>query len=100
MLRLGEMMCGYAAAQLGDGLPPEQARLAAVEVASELAEVAAALRRLARLSASERRALVGQLTGLGLSRVEVARRLGVSERTVYRCLRSGPAGEPGQFNGG
>lgn len=95
MLRLGEMMCGYAAAQLGDGLSPRQARAAAVEAASELAEVAAALRRLARLSASERCALVGQLTALGLSRVQVARRLGISERTVYRCLRSGSAGETG-----
>ena len=90
MLRLGEMMCGYAAAQLGDGLPPEQARLAAVEVASELAEVAAALRRLARLSASERRLLVHRLTGLGLSRVEVARRLGYrSGRCTAACGRVG-----------
>ena len=95
MLRVGEMMCGYAAAQLANGLSPRQARAAAAEAASELSEVAAALRHLARPSASERRALVGQLTALGLSRVEVARRLGCSERTVYRCLRSGPAGGTG-----
>ena len=44
MLRLGETTCAYAAAQLADGLSPRQARAAAVEAASELAELAAALR--------------------------------------------------------
>jgi hypothetical protein len=100
VLRVAEAVAAYARRQVGNGLAPAEARLAAVEVAAELAEVASALRRLARLSAGERSALVGQLTALGLSRVEVARRAGCSERTVYRCLRSGPAGEPGQFNGG
>jgi DNA-binding NarL/FixJ family response regulator len=90
VLRVAEAVAAYARRQVGNGLAPAEARLAAVEVASELAEVAAALRRLARLSASERRLLVHRLTGLGLSRVQVARRLGCSERTVYRCLGPGP----------
>lgn len=100
VLRVAESLAGYAAGRVGNGLGPAEARLAAVEAASELAEVASVLRRLARLSASERSALVGRLTALGLSRVEVARRLGVSERTVYRVLRSGPAGEPGNSTAG
>ena len=100
VLRVAEAVAGYAGRAVGDGLGPAGARLAAVEAAGELAEVAAVLRRLARLSASERRLLVHRLTGLGLSRVEVARRAGCSERTVYRWLRPGPAGEPGDATAG
>jgi DNA-directed RNA polymerase specialized sigma24 family protein len=96
VLRVAEAMAGYAAGQVGNGLAPAGARLAAVEAAGELAEVASALRRLARLSTSERSALVRHLTALGFSRVEVARRAGVSERTVYRCLRPGPGTSSGR----
>ena len=90
VLRVAESVAGYAGRVVGNGVGPAEARLAAVECAGELAEIAARLRTLARLSARERWLLVHRLSALGLSRVEVARRAGCSERTVYRCLRPGP----------
>jgi hypothetical protein len=83
-LRVAEATIAYTAAQLSNGLSPEQAREAMVELAGELAVLAGALRHLARLSPAERVALARLWTGQGQSRVEVARRLGCSERTVWR----------------
>jgi hypothetical protein len=86
MLRVAEAMCGYAASQLADGLGPEEARAAAIEAAGELAALAAQLRRLTRLRPADRRVLAAQLTALGLSRREVAGRLGVTDRAVRGYL--------------
>jgi DNA-directed RNA polymerase specialized sigma24 family protein len=86
MLRVGEAVCGYAASQLADGLGPEEARVAAVEAAGELAALAAQLMRLTRLRPADRRVLAVQLVGLGMSRREVADRLGVSDRAVRGYL--------------
>ena len=63
-------MCGYAAASIGNGLSPDDARRAALDVAAELAELAAALRRLTRLDldAAQRRALAVELAASGLFR--------------------------------
>ena len=81
-LLLAEAMCGHAARQMGNGLGPEQARLAALEMAGELTAVAAVLRRAAWLGVAERRALAVELRGLGLPVKAIADRLGVSDRSV------------------
>ena len=83
-LRVAEATIRYTAARLSNGLSPEQAREAMVDLSSELAVLAEALRHLARLAPEERVRLARLWTGLGMSRVEVARRLGCSERTVWR----------------
>ena len=83
-LRIGADLCQYAATQLADGLAPEQARSAALEAAGELEDLAAALRRLTRLRAADRRTLAGHLAALGLSTREIARQLGVSDK----CARN------------
>ena len=80
----------YAVRQLGDGLPPEQARQVAIESAAELEAVAAALYRAVRLGPAERRSLARQLAAIGMSRREIADRLGVSDRAVWNYLRAGP----------
>jgi DNA-binding CsgD family transcriptional regulator len=85
-LRLAEQMCGYAAGQLGNGLGPDEARAAALDAAGELAAVAEVLRRAVRLSPAERRRRAVLLAGLGMSKREVAVRLGVSERAVWYYL--------------
>jgi DNA-directed RNA polymerase specialized sigma24 family protein len=90
-LRVGEAACADAASVLGNGVGPAEARSAALECAFELVEVAETLRRAVRLSRDERRRLAVLWTGRGLlSRREIADRLGVSERTVWRYL-----GRPG-----
>jgi hypothetical protein len=81
-LRIGAGMCEYAAGQLADGLAPEQARRAALEAAGELEDLAAALRRLTRLRAADRRTLAGHLAALGLSTREIARQIGVSDKAA------------------
>ena len=87
MLRVGEAACSDAAAVLSNGASPAEARSAALEAAFELVEVADVLRRAVRLSRDERRRLAVLWTGRGLlSRREIADRLGVSERTVWRYL--------------
>jgi ParB-like chromosome segregation protein Spo0J len=90
VLRLAEALAGYAAGQVADGLSPEQARAAVIEAAGELADAAASLRKLA-LSPAERRQMAALLAGHGLSRPQIARRLGVSDKSVRSYLpRTGP----------
>lgn len=79
-------MLHYAVRQLGNGLPPQQARVVAVEAAGELAVLAAELRKLTRLGPEQRRALAVQLVALGMTRHEAAIRLGVSDRAVMNYL--------------
>jgi predicted transcriptional regulator len=86
LLNVAGGMMHYAVRQLGNGLPPEQARVVAVEAAGELAVVAVELRKLTRLGPAERRALAVQLVALGVPRHEVAIRLGVSDVTVRNYL--------------
>ena len=57
-------------------------------VSGELGDLAAALRRLERLSPAQRRVRAVQLTARGMSREEVGRRLGVSAKSVRKYLRS------------
>lgn len=78
----------YAAAQLGNGIGPVEARQAALEAAGELEAVATAVRRLAREDPATRRVMARLLRGQGLSIRAVADRCGVSERTVRNYLAS------------
>ena len=89
MLRLAESVAGYAAAQLANGLGPEQARRAALDAAAELETIGAELRALAlaRLSPAGRRALAVELVGGGVSRRAAADLLGCAESTVRADLR-------------
>ena len=87
MLQIAEATCRYAASVIGNGVSPAEARETAVFTAGELAVVAETLRRLTRLGPAQRRVLAVQLTGLGMSRREVAARVGVSERSVRYYLR-------------
>jgi len=100
LLRVAASMCEYAAGQLADGLPPEQARAAALETAGELAVVAEVLRRKVRLGPAERRALAVQLHALGVPRREMGWRLGVSEVSVRHYLRRAGIGPAGPRPGG
>ena len=90
MLRLAESLAGYAAGQVGNGLAPPQAREAVIEAAGELELAAAALRRLARLGPAERRGRARLLAAKGMTRTEIARRLGVSDRAVWYYVRGRP----------
>lgn len=87
-LRVAESVAGYGARRLADGLGPAQSRAAVLELAAELGEVAAMLRRLARVRAGERREEAAELAGLGLSNREIADRMGISPRTVGGYLQS------------
>ena len=91
MLRLAESLAGYAAGQVANGLAPGQAREAVIEAAAELELAAAALRRLARLGPAERRGRARVLHAQGMTRTEIARRLGVSDRAVWYYIRAGRA---------
>lgn len=84
LLRLVAATAGYTSHQLGNGLTPAQARQAAVEAAGELEAAASSLRRLARPPLAERKAMARLLAGTGMSWPEMARRLGVCERTAHR----------------
>jgi transcriptional regulator with XRE-family HTH domain len=96
MLRLAESIAAYAAAQLANGLSPEQARRAALDAAVELDAVAGNLRRLAlpRLDVAERRALAADLAAAGMSPRQIAEQIGVAPSTVWDYLsgRRGMAG--------
>ena len=89
-LRLAESLCGYAAAQLANGLSPEQARLAALETAGELTAIAAVVRRAAWTTTADRRRLAAMWAGRGLPTKAIADRLGVSDWTVRAYLRGRP----------
>ena len=86
-LQIMARTCEYGASQLANGTSPAEARATALFVASELAGMAAALRKAVRPSRAERQRLAVELTGArGLSVPAAARCLGVSERTVWRDL--------------
>jgi hypothetical protein len=87
VLRVVAAISGYASAQLGNGLGPEEARQAVAEVAGELAVVAGRLRRLARVPARERAAQARLLAGLGVGTQEIADRLGVCAHTAWNYQR-------------
>jgi DNA-directed RNA polymerase specialized sigma24 family protein len=84
LLRLVADMAGYASGQIGNCLSPSDARAAVAEVAGELAEAAARLRRMARPGPAERRMVVQLMFARGLSGAQIAARAGVSEKTAYR----------------
>ena len=88
VLRIAEAVAGYAAKSVGNGLEPEAARLAVIDAAAELELAASRLRRLARPDDSApRRAEALELAADGLSRRQIAERLGVSGETARRYLR-------------
>ena len=86
VLRVAASTADYASRQAGNGLPPEAARLVIAEAAAELAAASARLMHLARLDRPDRVRLAKLWAGNGTPVVEVARRLGASERTVHRWL--------------
>lgn len=86
LLRYLSAATGYAAGQLGDGLTPEQAREAALELAGELEQAASALRRAVRLRPEQRRALARLLDAKGVPVRVIAAQVGVSDRSVRNYL--------------
>lgn len=89
LLRLSESVSRYAAGQVSDGLSPAEARRAVIEAAGALAR---SLRRLAWLDdPAERRVVARELAAGGMSRRDVADRLGVSETAVRGYLNSRPS---------
>ncbi len=100
MLQISEATCRYAAAQLGNGTSPAEARETALFVAEQLTAVARSLRRLTRPGAAERRReerreLARKLRAEGLPVRVIAARLGVTHPTVLRDLghRDSTAGD-------
>jgi DNA-directed RNA polymerase specialized sigma24 family protein len=91
LLRLVADLAAYGATQVGNGLAPADARAAVAEVAAELQEAAARLRRIARPGPAERRTLVRLLSAQGMTGAQVAARVGLSEKSVYR-YRARPTG--------
>jgi DNA-directed RNA polymerase specialized sigma24 family protein len=91
LLRLVADLAAYAGAQVGNGLAPDDARAAVREVAAELDAAAIRLRRMARPGPAERRTLVRLLFAQGLSGAQIAARVGLSEKSVYR-YRARPPG--------
>lgn len=85
-LRVASAVAAYAAEQVSNGLSAAEARRATVDAAAELAEIAVSLRRLARLRTAERRSQAALLAAAGVSRREVAVRVGVSESSVWKYL--------------
>lgn len=98
MLQITESTVRYAIARLADGASPAESRETALFVSGELEVMASALRRLTRLRPAERRVLAAQLTSLGMSRREVADRLGVSDRSVRKYL-AGTRPQPVNLSG-
>ncbi len=83
ILQIAEATCRYAAGQIGsDRIGPAEAQQTALYVASELEQVADALRRLTRLDGPERRALAVELNQAGWGTKRIAAAVGVSERAV------------------
>jgi DNA-directed RNA polymerase specialized sigma24 family protein len=93
LLRLVADLSSYGAAKVGNGLSPADAITALRELAAELDAAAIRLRRIARPGPAERRQVVRLLSAQGLTGPEVAARVGLSEKSVYR-YRSRPAGPP------
>jgi DNA-binding NarL/FixJ family response regulator len=94
LLRLAAQMADYGAQQVGNGLAPADARAAVGELAGELASIAVRLRRMTRPGSpgsAERRMVVRMLFAQGMSGTQVAARVGLSKRTVYR-YRARPTG--------
>lgn len=88
LLRIMACTCDYASERLANGASPAEAAETLAFVTGELAEVAACLHRLERLSPAQRQARAAQLTRLGMNREEVGRRLGVSSKTIRKYLRA------------
>jgi hypothetical protein len=87
LLRVTESTVSYAIVQLSNGITREEARQVGLDVAEELAEVARVLRRLTRLSASERKAEAARLRALGMGTQEIATRLGVCAHSAWSYTR-------------
>ena len=88
MLRLAALAAGYAAGQVSGGLGPGEAECAVWQAAEVLAEAVVELRELARLEPGERREAAAELARLGIPRREIASRLGITDSTARRFLRS------------
>jgi AraC-like DNA-binding protein len=84
VLRVAAGAADHAARVAANGASPSQAREAILDAAGELASAWSRLRHLARLDRPDRVRLAKLWTGNGVSVVEVARRLGCSERQVHR----------------
>jgi DNA-directed RNA polymerase specialized sigma24 family protein len=92
-LRLTASIAEYSARALANGLSPEQARQATLDVAAELEHIAAKLRRLtrtARLDPDARRALVADLAASGWSQRRIAEAVGTHKRSVWNDLHDRP----------
>lgn len=89
ILKLAEETCGYAALQLGNGLGPDEARAACLEMAGGLTALAGSLRKAPRLRPEQRRAAARLLAGKGWPVRRVAEQLGVCERTARYYLAAG-----------
>jgi DNA-binding CsgD family transcriptional regulator len=88
LMRIMSCTLDYASERLSNGASPAEAAETMEFVTGELAEVAAALHRLERLSPAQRRVRAVRMTQLGMSREEVGRRLGVSTKTIRNYLRA------------
>jgi len=95
LLKLVADLASYSAGQVGNGLAPADALAAVREVAAELDAAAARLRRIARPGPAERRTVVRLLFAQGMSGAQIAARVGLSEKSVYRYRVSDqhPSGE-------
>ncbi len=87
-LRTAEATAAYAARQLGNGLSPREAQVAALVVAAELENVARGLRRLAAMPAAQRRPVTAALVEDGMSQKQAGLLLGVSTTCVQKDLRA------------
>jgi hypothetical protein len=85
LLRLVADLAGYAAAQVGNGLSPADARAAIGEAAAEFDAAAAGLRRMGALA--ERRNLARLLLAQGMTGAQITARTGISEKTISRYRR-------------
>jgi hypothetical protein len=91
LMRLVAQMANYGAREVSNGLTPADARAAIGELAAELDAAAVRLRRIARPGPAERRMVIRLLFAQGMSGAQVAARVGLSEKSVYR-YRARPAG--------
>ncbi len=86
LLMITAATAAYASRQLQNGLTPAEAQMAMVEAAADMAAASGSLRRLARPTLEQRRLIALMWVGAGVSKPEIAARLGVCERTVWRYL--------------